>query len=307
MVSESSVPHYLDPEHLAGIARLDLRARQIVEGYISGMHRSPFRGQSVEFAEHRAYAPGDDIRHMDWKLWARSDRHCVKQYEEETNLRCTLIIDCSASMAYGRDLPGLGKFDYACTLGMVMGHLLQRQQDAVGLITFDNKLRDILPPRTGRRHLQRMADCLQQSTFGGESEITGLFPGLVRQLERPGLAILLSDLFVDEDALATGLALLRHAGHDVAVFQILHHHETTFPFEDATLFEGMESRQTVETDPGGIRHAYLSALEQDRQRLCRLTAGLRADFRSLSTNDRIDGAINEYLAWRHRIGLGRTR
>ena len=228
----------LDPASLAKVAGLVVRARMIVEGSITGLHRSPFHGSSVEFAEHREYVAGDDIRHIDWKVFGRSDRFYIKQFEEETNLRVQLVLDASESMTYGSG--AMTKLDYARTLAASLAYLILGQHDAVGALVFDDEIRAEAPISQSRSHLQDLVTILSQQSGQDATDIGQVLANVSDRLKRRCLIVLLSDLFDDQDRLVHGLRRLRHAGHDVLVLHIMDPDELNFPFTRMTLFEGLE-------------------------------------------------------------------
>ena len=253
---------YFHPEILSRISRLQLRARHVVEGFVSGMHKSPYRGFSVEFANHRLYVPGDDIRHIDWRVYAKADRYFVKEYEEETNMRVHVLLDCSGSMGYPEH-PGTGrmtKWDYAATLAASLAHLLIYQQDAVGLTLFDRRVRLQLPVSTNRASLHTFASAVENNTPGDRTNVKALFKELADHIPRRGMVVILSDLLTDVEDVVQGLQRFRYNRHDVIVLQVLDHDELEFPFADRTLFEGMEETdREVLTDPQSLRSSYLEA------------------------------------------------
>ncbi len=291
---------YFDPKVLAKISRLDVRARMIVEGFISGMHRSPYHGYSVEFAEYREYVPGDDIKHIDWKVWARNDRFFLKQYEEETNLRCTILLDCSHSMAYG-EASGWSKFDHGATLAASLSVLLQRQQDAAGLVLFDNDARLNMPPKTHPNHIKQMLHELGQASPANVSDVDGVFSLLPEQIGKRGLVVLISDLFLDLDVLQKMLQQFGHRRHDVVIFHLLHEHELTFPFDDNTKFEGLEDDFDMLIDAPSLRQAYLAALEEYRLQVSRICTRAGHDYVPLSTAEYLDASLSTYLAKRRTL------
>lgn len=294
---------YFQPEVLSRISRLELRARRVVEGFISGMHKSPYKGFSVEFASHRAYVPGDDIRHIDWRVYGKSDRFYIKEYEEETNLRTHIVLDCSGSMAYPEhpETGRMTKWDYAATLAVSLAHLLVRQGDGVGLTLFDTQIQKQLPVSSNRASLVAFVDAVEQAEPRDKtdakvlSEVTGKIP-------RRGMVVLLSDLLTDVDDLVNGLQQARYHQHDVLVLHVLDHDELEFPFVDRTLFEGMEEiDQEVLTDPQSLRHTYLEALQNFTRRVRRACLDTRADYALISTADSLAVALTTFLATRmHR-------
>jgi len=304
---------YLDPEILTKIGRLELRARMVVEGFISGMHRSPYHGFSVEFASHREYVPGDDTRHIDWRLFARGDRLYVKQYEEETNLRTMVLLDCSASMRYpeharaGSSLRSSrygwkNKYDYAATLAASLIYLLMHQQDACGLVLFDSDVREQIPPTSHSAQMRGMIDLMERHPPDGTTEVKLMLAGLAERLRHRGLIVLISDLLTNSDDVISGLQQLRHRGQDLIVMHVLDEDELKFPFNDNTLFEGLEAPgvQTL-VDPQSLRASYLQIVGEfiSRIRAACMDGGI--DYVLLGTHDPLDAGLSAYLAGRmHR-------
>ncbi len=297
----SSAKQYLDPKTLNKITRLDLRARLVVEGFIAGLHQSPYHGFAVEFAQHRPYSPGDEIKHIDWKVWSKTDRYYIKEYEEETNLKCTMLLDCSKSMRYGEhDHRTMSKFDYGATLCACLAYMLNKQQDAVGLVTFDNDIRLNLPASSHPSHLKLLVHELEQTECDDRTDVADAFGSLPEQLRRRGMVALVSDLFVDIDALTDALRHFRHRRHEVVVFHVMHADEIEFPFKDNTLFKGLETERELLTEPRALRKAYLAAKDAfvDRVRRCCATCGI--DYVPISTADPLDAALSSYLAFRQK-------
>jgi len=299
-MADSDGRQFLDPKVLSKITRLEVRARSVVEGFISGLHKSPYHGYAVEFATHREYVPGDDTRHIDWKVWARADRLTIKQYEEETNLRSTLLLDCSRSMRYGDAGDGLTKFGYACTIAASLAYLLQQQQDAVGLVTFDVGIRRNLAASSHPSHLKLLLHELAHTEPDERTDVSEIFHRLAEQISRRGLVVLISDLFLDIDSLTRALQHFRHKRHEVVVFQVMHEDELAFPFQDNTLFRGLEIDRQVLTEPRALRQAYLESVERFLGRVRRTCANNGIDYMLLSTADPLDAALSSYLAFRHR-------
>ncbi len=301
-MSTAATESYFDPETLDKISRLDLRARHVVEGFITGLHKSPFNGMAVEFATHREYAPGDEIKHIDWKVWSKTDRLYIKEYEEETNLRCTIVLDCSKSMAYrSPDGQGMSKFDYGATCAACLAHLLQQQQDAVGLMTFHNKIETHLPARTHPSHRKRLMHELEQTTPSEQTDIGEPFKQLALQIKRRGMVIIISDLFVDLATLKESLKQLRLRKHDVVVLHVMHEDELTFPFEDNTLFRGLEVLQELHTEPRALRKAYLETVEKYLQKVRKTCSTTGVDHVQISTKDPLDVVLSSYLHSRQKI------
>jgi uncharacterized protein (DUF58 family) len=288
---------YLDPKVMQQIKRLDVRARLVVEGFMAGQHRSPYHGLAVEFATHREYAPGDDLRHIDWKVWSRSDRLYVKEYEEETNLQCTLVLDASKSMAYGQ---GWTKFDYAATAAASLAYLLTQRQDAVGLVTFADDVRANLPPAAHPSHLKLLVHELEQTRPDLGTDAENVLGRLAPQLRRRGVLVLLSDLFLPRHVLAGALKQFRSRRHEVIVFHVLHSDELTFPFGTDTQFRGLEDHADLLTDPRALRKSYLQAMEQFLADVRRTCAAAGADYALLNTSQPLDAALGGYLASRSK-------
>ena len=296
----NSTKHF-QPEVLSTISRLELRARQVVEGFVNGLHKSPYKGFSVEFANHRAYVPGDDIRHIDWRVYGKADRYFIKEYEEETNLRTHLLLDCSGSMAYPQH-PGTGrmtKWDYAATLAASLAHLLVYQQDGVGLTLFDNEVRQQLPVSTNRTSLHALSEVIESHTPENKTDLKVLFQQLAGSVPRRGMVVVLSDLLTDVDNVINGLQRLRYDKHDVIVLHVLDQDELEFPFADRTLFEGMEDLDLeVLTDPQSLRASYLKLLEEFVAKIRGACLNARIDYTLVSTAQRLDVALTKFLATR---------
>src|ERR1700709_2203734 len=246
---------FLHPDAIRRITRMDLRARHIVEGFLSGMHRSPYFGQSVEFLQHREYTTGDDLRHVDWKVWAKQDRYYVKQFEEDTNLRATLLVDASNSMRYGNG--PLNKYDYAATIAVSLAYLLLRQQDAVGCVSFDEAPRITVPLRAKRNHLNAIIQSLSISEPRLKTDMYPVMHMAADTFPRRGMMIIISDLLGDRAGFAKGLKLLKQRQHDVMVFHVMDDDELDFPFDGATRFEGLELPQNISCNPRALRESYL--------------------------------------------------
>lgn len=286
-----------DPELRSRIARLELHARLVVEGVISGLHRSPYHGFSVEFAQHREYTPGDEIRYIDWKVVARSDRYYVKEFEEETNLKGTILFDASASMDYaGGGRPS--KREYAAIVAAALAQLLIQQRDAVGLATFHDGVQEYLPPRSLPSHYQQMLERMLDCPSRPKSDLAATFHELADRIKRRGLIIVLSDLFGDADAILMGLRHFRHRKHEVIVFQILDDDEIEFPFTDLTRFEGLELEPAILADPRGIRSAYQEQVRQFCHRIERGCREMQIDWVQFNTRHDPADQLARYLASR---------
>jgi uncharacterized protein (DUF58 family) len=287
---------YLDPRTLAKVRSLELQARKIVEGYLSGLHKSPYHGFSVEFAQHREYVPGDDIKHVDWKVYGRTNRYYLKQYEEETNLICWLLLDISESMRYGSG--SVTKYDYACLLAASLAYLILHQQDSVGLATFDNQVRTLIRSSSQPSHLKHIIQVMNVGPAADKTQLAPIFHDLAERIARRSLIILLSDLFDDVPDLLVGLKHLRHRRHEVVVFHILDPAELEFPFQEATLFRGMEQLPDLLTDPRSLRQGYLDELQAfilEVQRGCR---GQDIDYVQMRTDSDPGVALSSYLGQR---------
>ena len=309
--------NYLQPETLAKLTGLELKARGIVEGYLAGLHRSPQRGFSVEFAEHREYVPGDDLRYVDWKVYGKRDRVYLKQFEEETNFVCYVLLDVSDSMRYRSESPGapLSKLEYAKHVAAAIAYLVLRQQDAVGLTTFDSAVRETVRPSGQAAHLRQVIHVLESvadeprrpAAAEGDRETPGLeraLHELAERIHRRSLVVILSDFFNDATKLLSALKHFRHRRHDVSVMQVIDPAEEEFPFDEPTLFHDLELPQSEFVDPRAVRGAYRREFERFRRRLesdCR-NAGL--DYLLLRTDRSLDGALSAYLVRRARRAAG---
>ena len=284
---------FLHPKTIARISQLDLRAQQIVEGYISGMHRSPFYGHSVEFVQHREYVPGDDIRHLDWKAWSKTDKFFIKQYEAETNTRTHLVVDVSESMHYGRG--PLNKYEYACTAAACLSYLMIRQQDAAGLIAFDNEVRQMLPARSAQSHLDAIIKTLHVSKPKEKTDIFKILRRVAEATPSRGMICIFSDLLVDREPLIKGLEMLRHRRQDVMVFHVLDDDEINFPFSGTTRFEGLEEQPDLLCDPKSLREGYIEALEEYLVEVRRGCSKLGIDYTLVKTSDPLDAILSKFL------------
>ncbi|MDB2553194.1 DUF58 domain-containing protein [Gammaproteobacteria bacterium] len=290
--------NFLDPSVLAGIDNLELRARVAVEGFLSGLHRSPHRGFSVEFNDYRQYQRGDDLRHVDWKLYARSEKFYIKQYEDETNTRCMLALDTSASMAYGSK--GLSKLDYAISVASALAYFIMRQRDAVGLLTYDDKLRDFLPARARQPHLMQLLRVLSQVQPGQQTDAAKPLEDLAATLTKKSLVLLISDLLQGEEATLATLRNLRAMGHDVIVLHVMDDSELHFNFDESSEFIDSETGEAFITTPASVREAYLDNVNRfldDCKKQCQ-RAGV--DYCLLNTSEPIDAALAAFLSKRAR-------
>lgn len=294
----------LDPALLARIAGMPLRARTVVEGALSGMHRSPHRGASVEFSEHKEYAPGDDLRHVDWRALGRVDRFYVKQFEHETNLRATLLVDASRSMGYRGRAAAMSKLEVASVLAASLAYLLVQQGDAAGLLTFADGPLEYLPPRSRPAHLHALLAALEALTPQREStDLARALDRVAETVPHRGLVVLVSDLIDFRIEPAALLRRLKQSRHDVAVLQVLDRDELSLPFEGPTVFEGLEGRVRLLTDPAGLRDRYRAELEAWTAGWRRACVEADADYQLVPTDAPLDRVLAELL--RRRLGRGR--
>ena len=291
---------YLEPEMVARLSNMSLRARLVVEGYIIGQHKSPFHGFSVEFAEHRAYGPGDEIRHVDWKLYGKTDRYFVKQYEEETNLRAYILLDTSRSMEYKSSK--ISKLDYGNYLSAALAYLMINKQDGVGLTLFDNQIQKFIPPRSKPSHINTILTHLDTIGTGKDTDVGIVLHEMAERIKKRGLVILISDLFDEPENIIKGLKHFRHNKQEIIVFHIMDRKELDFNFTNRTKFKDMETDEQITTEPWKIRKIYQQSIQsyQDELRLrCREQ---KIDYVPLFTDQNLDLALNEFLKKRQRLG-----
>jgi uncharacterized protein (DUF58 family) len=289
---------FLDPAVIARLGTLELKARTIVEGFLSGLHRSPFKGFSVEFAEYRQYIHGDDLATIDWKVYARSDRYYIKKFEEETNLDCHLMLDVSGSMGYGSK--GLTKLEYGSCLAAAIAYLMNRQRDAVGLIAFDDRIVDMLPASARPGHLRALLVSLDRLRVGKETDVSKPLHQLADSLGKRGIVVLISDLLDDPEAVIRGLKHVQFRGTDVIVFHVLDPDEIDFPFERATRFEDLETTEEIMAVPGLVREHYLRQMGGLIDRYKRELGATGIDYQLLKTTDPLELALLSYLSTRSR-------
>jgi uncharacterized protein (DUF58 family) len=291
-----------DPTELRKYGGLTLLARNMVEGFLTGVHRSPFKGYSVEFAEHRQYSPGDEIRHIDWRAFGKTDRYYVKEFEEETNLKSYIVVDSSASMAYRGKGKHPSKFQYAQYVAASLSFLMLHQLDAVGLITLDTKVRSLIPPKASPKHLLNLLRALEGTKPGGETAMAPLWHELASHyLKRRGLIIILSDFFDDVDSLAMALRHLKHRNHEVILFHVLAPDEIEFPFGRLTQFRNLENRADLQiVDARQLRADYLRNFGQFCEQLRRQAGNMHMDYHLLRTDQPVDRALGIYLSRRQR-------
>ncbi|MCY3024170.1 MAG: DUF58 domain-containing protein [Planctomycetota bacterium] len=290
----------LDTATLARLSNMQLLAKAVVEGFIMGLHKSPYRGFSVEFAEYRAYAPGDDIKHIDWKVYAKTDRYYVKLFEEETNLACHVVLDASGSMAYGSQ--PLTKLQYAARMSACLLYFMMGQRDAAGLAIFDTAVRTFLPARLRQSHLQHILTTLEDCQPGGETDLAQPLHNVAETIKKRGLVVLISDLLGDIEPLSYALQHLKFAGHDVIVFQVLDPHEMDFPFDQVTEFTDLESGEKLTTAGRSIRDQYLKQFNAHQAAIRDALADLKIDYALFDTRMPLDAALAEYLYKRAKAG-----
>lgn len=293
-------PRWIDAEAVLRIESLDLRARIVVEGFLSGLHRSPYHGFSVEFSEYRPYVPGDDPRYLDWKLLARTDRRYIKRFEDETNVRCHLLVDLSRSMAFGSERRP--KSEYAVTLAATLARFLATQRDAVGLVTFDEEVVDYVPARHRHGHLQRLLVALERSTAGEHTGLVRSLEHVAELLRKRGVVVLISDLLAPLEGLDVALGQLRARGHEVIVFRVLDPAEVDFPFDQASRFEDLETGRSFYVDPALARDEYRARFKEHQDGLERLCSEHGADLVPWTTDRPLVDSLYEYLQARQRRG-----
>jgi uncharacterized protein (DUF58 family) len=289
---------YSDPDAIAQISDLTLRCRRLVEGAISGQHRSPFHGFNIEFAEYREYSPGDDLRRLDWRVFARTDRHYIKQYEEESNVRVTFLVDASASMNY-RGTGTLTKFDYAATLTVALAILLVRQQDPVGLVLFDEAATTVLPPSAKQAQIMVMSELLEGCQPTRKTDLGGMLHSLGDRFRRRNLLVIVSDLFTDLDALYDGLDRLRFSGHEVLVMQVLDRDELELPFNGPTIFRDIEGEEQLFAEPWAFRRSYQKAIQEFLEGVRRECGNRGYDHVHFLTDSPLGSSLSVFLHARH--------
>jgi uncharacterized protein (DUF58 family) len=291
--------HYFDPKVLMGLKNLYLRARSVVDGVMVGIHPSQAKGLSSEFEEHRGYSQGDDIRHLDWKAYAKFDRYFVKEYRETANLKAFIAMDSSASMGYASD--GWSKFDYGSTLAASLAYLMLKQQDTVGLITFSNRIEKTIPPKSAHGHLYAILKELEDRKPQGETSAASVLQELAASLKKRGLVILISDLLEKESEVVRGLKQLRSRGSDIMVFHLLDRDELQFPFKEPSLFHDLEEDLKLQADPQTIRSAYLDTIHSLIDAYKQACASYHIDYSLFDTSVGLDRALIRYLTWREKF------
>ncbi len=301
----AAAPSFIDPATLMRIKNLQVRAKVVVEGFYSGLHRSPYHGFSVEFSEYRQYSPGDDPRYLDWRLFARSDRYYIKRFEDETNLRCYLLVDRSRSMGFGSG--GYTKGEYAATVAGTLAYFLAQQRDMVGLMAFDAGVVDYIPPRYRPGHLHRIMVALERELTGTATDLGIPLEQTAKTAVKRGLVVLISDLLAPLDTLETRLGYLRSRGHEVVVFRVLDPAELNFDFDDPSMFLDLESGRELYVDPEAARANYLRRFEEHSRAIDKACSSLGIDFYQFPTDRPLELALFDFLHARMRRGKGTTQ
>jgi len=294
----SGIPRFLAPEVLARISTLELLARTVVEGFISGLHRSPFTGFSTEFAEYRQYMPGDDLRYLDWKLLGRTDRYYIKKYRADTNSQCHILIDASASMRYSTT--GITKLQYAQFLGSSLAYLANKQQDAVGLIAFDQEVRTHVPAHNRIGHMRTIFGRMEQLEAGNETRLSQMLHLAAERITRRGIIVVISDFYDEPEAIISALQHLRFKGNDVIVFHVLDKNETDFEFTEPVLLEDAETAEEIHVMPDILAEGYRNTVREHIERLREGAAQNKIDYELLTTDKPLDFALFSFLAKRAR-------
>ena len=291
--------NFLDPIVISKLSRMDIRARLIVEGFISGLHKSPYHGFSVEFAEHRQYFPGDELKHIDWKVFGRMDKFYVKEYEEETNLSCHILLDCSGSMEYTSE--EITKLEYSSYLAAALAYVLIRQQDSVGLVTFDEKIRKIIPPKSSPVILKNILRELEIIKPGGKTNIEEILHSLALRIKKRGLIILISDLFDNPENVLAGLKHFRHKKHEVIVFHIMDKNEYELPFKKTILFKDIETGEEIISEPETLKKEYKNMLNSFINKYKKECFENNIDYYQINTKTSYDKVLFDYLSKRKKL------
>lgn len=287
---------YLDPKILNRVARLNIRARSVMEGFVSGLHKSPYHGFSVEFAQHREYTPGDDLRFLDWKVYGRSDRLYIKQYEQETNLRSYILLDASESMDYESE--NGSKFDYAATIAASLSHLIMEQQDSAGLVLFDRMITKFVHAQCSPQHLKVIVTEMEAQKATEKTDLGRVLHDAAERIKNKSLVIVVSDLMDKPESIISGLQHLKHGRHDVIVIHVLDEYEARFPFDRMTRFDGLEGYPWLVVDPKPLREAYLEEVRKFTNEIRRGCLAQRIDYVQVTTDQPVEVALSAYLARR---------
>ncbi len=297
--TRASATSLLEPQILQKISKMELVARQLMDGYVQGMHRSPHIGFALDFAQHRQYVPGDDVKRIDWRAFAKSERYYIKQYEVTTNLRCHLVLDASGSMAYQGPSDALSKFRYGQFVAACLSYIVLHQQDSVGLITFDNKVRTFIPPRSSPTQLLRIVRTLDETKPERESSIAPLLHEVAERIARRSMVVIISDLFDDAEALIQAMHHLRYKRHEVILMQTMANDELEFPFRKWSLFENLEDRaDRLKLDPAMMRNIYLQNVANHLEKIREAVNKLRVSHLLLNTSKPFDEALMTFMAQR---------
>lgn len=299
--STAAGTQFLDPAVLGRIGNLELLARTVVDGFLTGLHRSPYLGFSMDFAEHRPYMPGDDIRRIDWRLFARTDRHYIKLFEADTNANFSVLLDLSASMSYGSH--SLAKIDYARYLAACLIYFSNKQRDRVGLVTFDHEIVDYVP--SSMKHLDTILHRLDQAEAGRPGTLGGPLLKITEMLGRKGILVVISDFYEEPDAVLSAIAPLRARGHDVIVFHVMDPYELDFPFEEASGFEDLETGEQIPVIPGKLKGEYMDLMKTHLETLQQRFTENQIDYTLLNTGEPLDMALFQYLLARERMSKAR--
>ena len=291
---------YLNPEVIQQVARLDLQAKFIVEGFIAGLHRSPFHGFSVEFSEHRKYTLGDEIRDIDWGVYGKTDKYYVRKYQAETNLECFLVVDMSESMGYRYGKKGVTKLEYAIYLAAAMGYMMTKQQDPVGLVTFDTNIRGYFPPKSSRSQLISIISELSKNKPGGQTDFDKTITQTVELIKHRGLVIIFSDLLGDPKSVVNGIHQFRFRQHEVILFHVLDAAEVEFPFQGTTIFEDVETGERIQINPDSIRESYQKQMKEFIDNYEKACLDANVDYVQVTTSTPFDKALMEFLMRRER-------
>ena len=290
---------YLNPRIVSTLDNLQLKAKLIVEGFMTGLHKSPFHGFSVEFSEHRSYTQGDETKNIDWKLWSKTDKYYIKRFEEETNLLCHLFLDSSESMNFTSH--NITKFDYAQMLSAALSYLIINQRDSLGMYIFDSEIRQIIKPKSTKSHLNTILSIMSQMRIGNKTNISKILHQGAEKIKKRGLIILLSDLFDDPIKIINSLKHLRYYNHEVLVFHILDEQEIELDYNEKILFEDLESKQTIITDPWQINKAYKKEIEEVIKYFKTECSAINVNYNLLLTSQLLDSALHEFLNTRKTV------
>jgi len=299
-MNKESKTKYLEPEVVSSLSNLSLVARLVVEGFIVGLHKSPYHGFSVEFAEHKPYMPGDDIKNIDWKVYARTDRYYIKKFEEETNLKSYILLDKSGSMGYASE--NLTKLSYSKYLAASLSYLMLQQQDAISLTTFSNAIDEFYPPIAKRSQLKRILGELNNTMAEGQGDIANMLHTQAEKIKKRSLIIVISDLLEEPNGIIKGLKHLRHYDHEIIVLHVLDEQEQEFEFDSQTKFVDMEGEGEIETEPWHVRKDYTQLIKKHIQYLQKECRNNNIDYVNLTTNKNLGLALTEYLKKRKKIG-----